>query len=76
MNLNTSLDNILDDQIKAGEFSSQEEVVQALINVLIERDIAYFINKGIKQIEDGQGIEVNAVYKNDLIARVLNRLSA
>ncbi len=74
-NLSTTLDQILDEQVQSGRFSSKEEVTQELLQLLIERDIDKNIARGMEQIEAGQGIEMNETYKSSLQNRILNRLS-
>ena len=74
-NLSTTLDQILDEQVQSGRFSSKEEVTQELLHLLIERDIDKNIARGMEQIEAGQGIEMNETYKSSLQNRILNRLS-
>ena len=74
-NLSTTLEQVLDDQVKSGSFRTKEEVTQELLHLLIERDIDKSIIKGMEQIKNGQGIEINEYYKENLQNRILNRLS-
>lgn len=73
--LNESLEKILDDQVKTGEFRTKEEVTQELLHLLIERDIDKNISNGIAQIANGQGIKVTPDYRENLRNRIINRLS-
>lgn len=73
--LQASLDKILDDQFKTGEFRTKDEVTQELLNLLIERDIDKNISNGMAQIENGEGIKVTSDYRENLRNRIINRLS-
>lgn len=74
-NLTVSIDRLVEDEIKAGSFKSPDEAIKELLTILIEKDIDSNIKKGMQQIQDGRGIEVNEAYRQNLQARILNRLS-
>jgi hypothetical protein len=46
-----------------------------LLTILVEKDIDNNIKKGLQQIKDGKGIEVNDEYRKNLQNRIFNRLS-
>ena len=64
--LNITLDKILDEQIKIGNYKTKEEVTQELLQILIERDIDKNINISINQFKNNQWIEVTPSYRNKL----------
>ncbi|MFZ2450042.1 MAG: hypothetical protein WAW36_05945 [Methylovulum miyakonense] len=73
--LNASLDQVLEDQVKAGSFQTKEEVTQELLQILIERDIDKHVSQGATQIDGGLGIEVTVNYRDDLKNRIMKRLA-
>ena len=74
-NLSVSIDRLVDEEVKSGSFKSPDEAVKELLTILIEKDIDSNMRKGMQQIKDGQGIEVNEAYRQNLQARILSRLS-
>ncbi|WNB74041.1 hypothetical protein [Methylomonas koyamae] len=74
-NLSISIDRLVDEEVKAGSFKSADEAVKELLTILIEKDIDSNIKKGMQQIQNGQGIELNQAYRQSLQERIFSRLS-
>ena len=76
VSITDSLEEFVQEQVKTGLYSSASEVVRAGLRLLREREAE--INQGIKlsleQIENGQYVEMNDEFWDNLDRRVEQRV--